>query len=129
VFVDSGVTVDQVGSTYVVRLPDEIDVSSLPRFNATMARLVDGERAGVVVDLSETALIDSRMIGALAGWHKHAEHFGRGRVVFAVGNGSAGAGTLFRTVMHRLMPLYATVQEAVAEVTDGAAATDERGER
>jgi anti-anti-sigma regulatory factor len=115
VVADSGITVHQVGSTHVVRLPDAVDASSLTSLNGTMARLIDVDRACVVVDVTGTTQMDSRMIGALAGWHKHADRFGRGRVVFAVGDGSSGAGTLFCTLMHELVPLHATVDEAVAQ--------------
>jgi anti-anti-sigma factor len=118
--VNAGITVRRTRSAFVVGLPDEVDASALPEFNRTMARLVDGERAGVIVDLTDTSFLDSRMIGALAGWHRHADHFGRGRVVFAVGDGSSQAGNLFGTLMGKLVPQHATVDDALAEFAEAA---------
>jgi anti-anti-sigma regulatory factor len=116
---NAGITVRRIRSAYVVRLPREVDASALPQFNRTMARLVDGEKSSVIIDLAETSFLHSRMIGALAGWHKHAEHFGRGQVVFAIGNRSSQAGNLFATLMGTLVPQYATLDDALAAAANG----------
>jgi anti-sigma B factor antagonist len=64
------------GDSYVVRVTGELDLYTAPRLENELERLVRSEPAHVIVDLTETAFVDSSGLGVLL---QAGGRLGRGR--------------------------------------------------
>jgi anti-anti-sigma factor len=98
----------------VVVLTGEHDLSSVDELRDAFEQAA-GARS-VMIDLSDTAFIDSAVLGALIASHRDATEHGR-RWALIVGNGSGAAvrRILELTGLDAVMPVYSSRDEAAAQ--------------
>lgn len=96
----------------VLRIEGEIDMSNSDELRRRFVEAVDGGARTVVLDLSEVTFFASSGIAALA----HAREYGKqsgDRPVHVVASRSVRR-SLEATAMDRILPLHATLDEALA---------------
>jgi anti-anti-sigma factor len=98
----------------VVVLTGEHDLSSVEDLRKAFDQA--SAASTVMVDLSDTAFIDSAVLGALIASHRDATEHGR-RWALIVGNGSGAAvrRILELTGLDAVMPVYASREDAESE--------------
>jgi anti-anti-sigma factor len=98
----------------VVVLTGEHDLSSVDELRQAFEQ-TSSDRS-VLVDLSDTAFIDSAVLGALIASHREAAEQGR-RWALIVGNGSGAAvrRILELTGLDAVMPVYTSREEAASQ--------------
>ncbi|HET6848370.1 MAG TPA: STAS domain-containing protein [Gaiellales bacterium] len=98
----------------VVVLTGEHDLSSVDELREAFDEASSAR--SVMIDLSETAFIDSAVLGALIASHRDATEHGR-RWALIVGNGSGAAvrRILELTGLDAVMPVYSSRDEAAAQ--------------
>jgi anti-sigma B factor antagonist len=102
--------VDQ--GTHVVLAPEgKFNLVAAPPFKARIDDLVAGGRARLVVDLHAVDFIDSSGLGALIGGLKSARQ--QGGDLRIADPGDQVRAVLKLTNLDRILPPYATVQEAL----------------
>lgn len=105
----------------VVVLTGEHDLSSVDELREAFQQTASAP--SVMVDLSDTAFIDSAVLGALIASHRDASEHGR-RWALIVGNGSGAAvrRILELTGLDAVMPVYGSREDASTQPfppTDG----------
>ena len=98
----------------VVVLTGEHDLSSVDELREAFDQTSSART--VLVDLSDTAFIDSAVLGALIASHREATEQGR-RWALIVGNGSGAAvrRILELTGLDAVMPVYTSREEAASQ--------------
>jgi anti-sigma B factor antagonist len=64
------------GETHVIAVSGEIDLFTAPEFKQRVAAPIDAGRRRVIVDLTDTAFIDSSSLGVLIGAHRRLRRNG-----------------------------------------------------
>jgi anti-anti-sigma factor len=97
----------------VVTLPGEHDLSSVDELTAVLDQAASAPVT--VVDLSDTAFIDSAVLGALISSHRTVSSAGRPwALVVGSGSGAAVRRILELTGLDAVMPVYVGLAEALA---------------
>jgi anti-sigma B factor antagonist len=98
----------------VIVLTGEHDLSSVEELRTALDQAASAH--SIVVDLSETAFIDSAVLGALIASHRRAGEDGhRWALVVGGGSGAAVRRILELTGLDSVMPLHDTREDAMAE--------------
>ncbi|HEX6344268.1 STAS domain-containing protein [Umezawaea sp.] len=108
---DAARTISADGTT-VLRVAGEIDMSNSDSLRKQFVEALDGGARKLVLDLSEVTFFASSGIAALA----HAREYGKqsgDKPVHVVASRSVRR-SLEATAMDRLLPLHATLDEALA---------------
>jgi anti-sigma B factor antagonist len=104
-------------TTHVVELGGEVDLYTAPRFEARVAEIIDAGKTHLVVDLRQTTFFDSTALSALIGGLRRVQAAGGSMAV------ACPAGHVLQvldiTGLKRLIPIYATRDEALAAASDG----------
>ncbi len=105
----------------VVAVSGWIEISSAPQLRETIVSLIDGGHLHLVIDLSETAFMDSTGLGVIVGV-LHRLRSRDGSLVIA------GAKDRVYKVFHisqltKVLTLTDSVEEAIAAINSGAAST------
>lgn len=104
-------TTDRSGDAAVLRVHGRLTMAAAGELKAAVDREVADGRTLVVVDLSDTAFLDSSGLGALVGGLRTARAAGGDLRIAGVGQ---QVGTVLElTTMDRVLRPYATVEEAV----------------
>lgn len=111
-----GLTGPGVGWT-LARVSGELDVATAPRLREQLLAAIAADGPQLVLDLGDVAFLDSTGLGVVVGVLKRARTLGGDLLV-------AGASPAVRrvfeiTALDRTLPLYASVDEALAQVTAG----------
>ncbi len=105
--------VRQDGGACVVALTGEHDLSSAPGLTETLAQA--SSAPALVIDLSETAFIDSAVLGVLIASHRETVAAGkRWALVVGSGSGAAVRRILELTGLDSVMPVYGGLSDALA---------------
>ncbi|HVE93207.1 MAG TPA: STAS domain-containing protein [Actinomycetota bacterium] len=104
--------VDQRGSVAVVHLTGEVDISNSRELSAVLANSVVNEAAGLVLDVSETALLDSSAIHALFDISRRLDRR-RQRFAIAAPEGCVIRRLLVLVGLPAVAPLHESVDAAV----------------
>jgi len=97
----------------IVVVRGEHDLSTADELRDTLNQAL--EAPAMIVDLSETAFIDSAALGVLIGSHRAAVEAGRNwAIVVGRGSGAAVGRILKLTGLDVMMPLYNSMDEALA---------------
>lgn len=99
-----------------MHLHGPIDVSRAMELRDLLGPLIDSASAGVLVDLTDVSLIDSSGIGILVTAHRRAD--GQGARFGLAGAAGTVARVFEMTRTNKLLSLYATVEEGVADLGD-----------
>jgi anti-anti-sigma factor len=110
----------------VVRLVEDIDVSNADRIGVTLASSVRNEQWGLVVDVSQLSYIDSSGIRLLFDLKRRLERR-RQELWAVVPGGSPVYRVLELTQVGGIIPLAATVDDAVAAIRREMSRTDRPG--
>ncbi|HEX9315683.1 MAG TPA: SpoIIE family protein phosphatase, partial [Actinomycetota bacterium] len=110
----------------VAHLAEDIDVSNAERIGATLASLVRNEQWGLVVDVSRLSFIDSSGIRLLFDLKRRLERR-RQALCAVVPGGSPVYRVLELTQVGGIVPLAATVDEAVAAIRQEMSQTQHSG--
>jgi anti-sigma B factor antagonist len=97
----------------VVIAPEEIDITNAGRLRAALLHAAARPGATLVVDMTRTRFCDSAGLHALIGAHKRAQSEGR-QVKLAV-TGAQVRRILALTALDRLIPVYASLDQALAD--------------
>jgi anti-sigma B factor antagonist len=97
----------------VVVVRGEHDLSTVDELRDSLNQALEGP--AMIVDLSETAFIDSAVLGVLIASHRAAVEAGRHwALVIGKGSGAAVRRILELTGLDVMMPLYNSTEEALA---------------
>jgi anti-sigma B factor antagonist len=110
--------VDLVRGVPVVTAPEEIDATNAHRFQMTLVKAAAGRPPALVVDMTRTRFCDSAGLRVLVNAHKQALAAG-GAVLLAVPC-AAVLRVLAITGIDQMMPLFASLDEAVAQAVESA---------
>jgi len=113
-------TLDMAGGVPVLTAPAEIDVTTCGELRAALSRRRARGHATVVVDLTGTAFCDLAGLRELALAHERAQA-GGGGLRLVVPAGGAFPRILALTGLDRVIPHFATVDQALAGVPATAA--------
>jgi anti-sigma B factor antagonist len=101
-------------SSCVIALTGEHDLSSVDELREALDQAAPARL--IVVDLSQTAFIDSAVLGALIASHRRAGEDGhRWALVVGQGSGAAVRRILELTGLDAVMPVHASRDDALAE--------------
>jgi anti-sigma B factor antagonist len=115
----AGLELEQREHVQVAHLSGEVDMANASKLESQIARAVPNAALGLVLDLSDTRYFDSAGIRMLFGLHERLS--GRRQALRAVvPQDSLIRGALLVTEVDRLVPLHATLEEALAAMGDGA---------
>lgn len=104
-----------VGALTVVAVAGEVDVYTAPALDEVLSAAIAEGRADLVVDLSGVSFLDSTGLGVLVKALKRAREADGS---LAVATESERVLKVFRiTGLDLVIPVYATAEEAVAEIT------------
>jgi anti-sigma B factor antagonist len=107
------VTIHDRGAYTVVEVSGELDVYTAPDLRNALLDVAAAGRTRVVVDLLGVGFMDSTALGVLVGGYKRLRSVGGDlRIVRPAG---APAQALLVTGLHRVLPMYTSVQDAVDE--------------
>lgn len=102
------------GGSCVIVLTGEHDLSSLDELRSALDQAAPAR--SIVVDLSQTAFIDSAVLGALIASHRRAGEDGhRWALVVGTGSGAAVRRILELTGLDAVMAVHARREDALAE--------------
>ncbi|HTU70898.1 MAG TPA: STAS domain-containing protein [Candidatus Baltobacteraceae bacterium] len=107
------ITTENHGETVIYRLRGCLDLATSPSVRAALVEAAGGDKHDIIVDLTKLEYLDSTGLGALIGGHRRAIEKG-GAIRLAVGNGAI-ARLLTITGLIRVFPVYATLEDAVAD--------------
>jgi anti-sigma B factor antagonist len=116
----AGFPVEMIDDVPVVIAPEEVDITNADGFRAGLLRASAHDPAVIVVDMTRTSFCDSAGVHAILGAYKRAEAEG-GEVRLAVSS-PAVRRILAITAIDRLLPVYATVADALAPLQPPASA-------
>jgi len=104
-------------ATAMLVLYGEADLHSAPELRQRLRSTIDDGATNVVVDLSETAFLDSTSLGVLlGGMRRLREHDGQIRLVVS----RPDIRRIFEiTLLDRIFPLHETREQALAASADG----------
>ncbi|HEX3194256.1 MAG TPA: STAS domain-containing protein, partial [Streptosporangiaceae bacterium] len=109
----------------VVTAPQEIDITNAGQLRAALLHAAAGPGPALVVDMTRTRFCDSAGLHALIGAHKRAQAEGR-QVRLAV-TGAQVRRILTLTALDRLIPVYTSLEDALARPpSQGTQAADEQ---
>jgi anti-sigma B factor antagonist len=111
---DAGFPVEMISGVPVVVTPKEIDITNADGFRAGLLRAAAHGSAAIVVDMTRTTFCDSAGVHAILGAYKRAKAEG-GEVKLAV-TATGVRRILAITALDRLLPVYATVAEALTSL-------------
>src|SRR5256714_5656563 len=114
------------GGAAGAHLAEDIDVSNAERIGATLASLVRNEQWGLVVDVSRLSFIDSSGIRLLFDLKRRLERR-RQALCAVVPGGSPVYRVLELTQVDGIVPLAATVDDAVAAIRQEMSRTERSG--
>lgn len=113
--VDLEISSASVGALTVVAVAGEVDVYTAPALDEVLSAAIAEGRADLVVDLSGVSFLDSTGLGVLVKALKRAREADGS---LAVATESERVLKVFRiTGLDLVIPVYATAEEAVAEIT------------
>src|SRR4051812_23486356 len=105
---------DRIGDVALLSVEGAADLATVPDFAAHLWRVVDAGEGRIVIDLSETEFIDSRMVELLLSAAERVRRLD-GKIAICCG-GSAIHQVLDLCGVTRLMPVKATREEAIASL-------------
>jgi anti-sigma B factor antagonist len=101
------------GVTIVTVLQDRVDLETAPVLKGRLREAIDGGARRLILDLEAVGFIDSSGLGAVVSALKALGDAGRLAIAGAHGN---VRDTLRLTRMDRIVPVFATQAEAIAEL-------------
>ncbi|HEX2053968.1 MAG TPA: SpoIIE family protein phosphatase [Actinomycetota bacterium] len=104
----------------VVRPPDELDISNSQEVAAHLLKQLGNDKIGLVLDLSHVQFLDSSAIGMLLQLNRRLEAR-RLQLRLVAPEGSAAAQVLSVAEVDGVLPIAATVAQAVESIVDGEA--------
>ena len=104
----------------IVALPAEIDVTNSDEVHQQLVSVMSAGVGTVIADLTVTAFCDSSGVHAIMRAHERAAARGMG-MRLAVSPGGSVRRVLQLTGADKIMPVFATVAEAVEEAAAGGA--------
>jgi anti-sigma B factor antagonist len=117
---EAGFPVEVIDGVPVVVTPSEVDIANADGFRTGLLHAAAHGSAVIVVDMTQTAFCDSAGVHAILGAYKRAEAEGA-EIRLAV-TAPAVRRILAITAIDRLLPIYATVAEALAPLQPPASA-------
>ena len=100
----------------VIRVRGELESATAPRLRRELASALNDGAECVVVDLAEVTFIDSLGLAALIDGARLTEQGGGGQCFAVTAAHSGVARLLTLTAVDRMIPTYATVDEAVGKM-------------
>jgi anti-anti-sigma factor len=98
---------------WIIRLTGEQDLSTRAQLQAAL-RQVDDLDIGVIVDLGSVTFVDSSILGELIRAHRQAEDDGQEGIALVAPPGSAAARLLDLVGAHNAIPIFETLERAIA---------------
>ena len=105
------------GNVPVVAAPAELDITNAEGLRSALLRAAEAGPGTLVVDMTQTRFCDSSGLHALVAAHKSAR--AEGREVLLVIPGAAVLRVFAITGMDQVIPNFASLDEALAEVAAG----------
>ena len=109
---DFSVQADRVGDVALLHVEGAADLATVPDFAAQLWRVVDAGEGRILIDLSDTQFIDSRMVELLLSAAERVRRLD-GQIAICCG-GSAIHQVLDLCGVTRVLPVVATREEAIA---------------
>jgi anti-sigma B factor antagonist len=106
-----------VAAHTVLEVVGEVDVYTAPKLRDRLTELLEAGERAVVVDLGRVDFLDSTGLGVLVGGLRKARNLGGS---FGVVCGQEALLKVFRiTALDQVLPLYPSVEAAIARGGDG----------
>ena len=109
------VQTDKVGEAALLSVEGAADLATVPDFASHLWRVIDAGESTVIIDLSETQFIDSRMIELLLSAADRVHRLG-GQIAICCG-GSDIRQVLDLCGVDRVLPIVATREDAIAALS------------
>jgi anti-sigma B factor antagonist len=119
--------VEVTGGVPVVAAPEEIDIANADALRAALLQAAARGHGTLVVDMSRTRFCDSSGLHALVAAHRRARAED-GEVLLVIPD-PAVLRVFALTAMDRVIPSFARLAEALAQVTEGRPRAGTGGER
>jgi len=114
---DAMFPVEMVSGVPVVTTPEQVDITNADGLRAALLESAERGHKSVVVDMSRTEFCDTAGLHALVAAHKRA--LAEGGELRLVTAGAAVQRIFAITGLNRVIPGFASLQEAVSESSSG----------